>query len=649
MPVASDADDSRALPVAPASAPQTGAMKFPLTNVNHGAKLRKMGKITAVGGTCVVMARTSTKGQKDAFTIKGQITKCKELVAEYGLTPLPYRPKGAPREMSNGVAVPEGWLIDDGRTGRLLGGRIFETFINDVRAGVVRPDYLVVADSDRTFRADTYSDDPALQERSSIDEAIVNSVLSGHHVKVIDKDGVHEDLRQKSVQNASELAKIRDRTIGGKAVKFAEGKRATGGRAPYGLALVREDPDNRKSGLQMVHHPVHAKILKEKLIPWFIAGGYTSAAKKATDEGILTPMSKTKDRKNRAADWSPTRWDPVSVQHIMNRARVYYEGEQTITFGGQRHLLKFEPLIDAKTYAAIIRAQQEQTLARRAEFLSTGFVDCGGTHKPAPKREDVQRERSQSAVHVHCKNSHGKHHVSCPEGCGRMPEAPFAAALWTATVKRLIEIAKHERGVSGSKDHFAEQVKSATARVREIEDRMGRLFDSYDSGELPVSAYTQRNAPLKDEQARAVAELARATGERDAQLRKKTGEQSLAARVGVILEELELKAPTLERRREVLSELLDGDRVMVTWPQGTGVAEITLPEVRGLPALVVRTDQIPLLVTDELQHVYMGLTIAGLTATASRHVRENGLKSHRAAQTKPRGKPLPRGEVSWSK
>jgi hypothetical protein len=40
----------------------------------------------------------------------------------------------------------------------------------------------------------------------------------------------------------------------------------------------------------------------------------------------------------------------------MNRARVYHEGEQTITFGGQRHLLKFEPLIDAKTFAAIIRA-----------------------------------------------------------------------------------------------------------------------------------------------------------------------------------------------------------------------------------------------------------------------------------------------------
>jgi hypothetical protein len=228
-----------------------------------------------------------------------------------------------------------------------------------------------------------------------------------------------------------------------------------------------------------------------------------------------------------------------------------------------------------------------------------------------------------------------------------MPEAPFADALWTVTVMRLVDIAKHERGVS-SKDHFAAQLKSATARVREIEDRMGRLFDQYDARELPASAYTQRNAPLKDEQARATAEVARITGERDAHLQKKTGEQSLAARVGVILEELALKNPTLEKKREVLGELLAGERVLVTW-HGTGAAEITLPKFRTLPTFTLRTDQIPPLVTHELDHVYTALTIGGFTALASRHVREKGLRAHCDAQTKPRAKPLPRGEVSWGK
>src|SRR5579872_6852857 len=106
--------------------------------------MRKTRRSGPDASSCVIYCLTSSGAQRDAMTISAQITVCKRLVREKGLTPLAYGPKG------------DGWLMDDGITGRLLEGRQLDDFIGDVRVGKVRPAYLVVANCLRLFRPDTY-------------------------------------------------------------------------------------------------------------------------------------------------------------------------------------------------------------------------------------------------------------------------------------------------------------------------------------------------------------------------------------------------------------------------------------------------------------------------------------------------------------
>ena len=533
--------------------------------------------------SCIVYTRTSTSGQKDAETIGAQDAVCKRLVKQHGLTPLPYGPKK------------DGWLVDDGISGRLLEGRVFSRLIDDIRAGKVRPDYVVVHSSSRLSRVDTFSADPAMQEQSAVDEARINSVLRGHQIKVLDSEGEHDDLRQESVENGREIAKIRRRTMDGKSRWLSEGRFARGGRPPYGYDQVPIIVGGKVQGFRLEVHAENAPRLR-KVLSWFIEGGYAHAARKATAAGF--PPSSATTKRKKAAGWTD------SVRYMVLNAEVYL-GQQRIEFGGETYVVKFPALIDAEFYARICRAQKEVTISKRTAFLSTGFVDCA------------------CGRHAFAHSSRGSHVITCRSRCGRVPEAVFSESLWTAVVCRLVEIAKHERAGHGTKDHFGSQLKAATARLTEIEERMGRLFDQYDARELPERVYKQRNAPLKDEYAMASAEVARITRERDAHTQKTTTEQSLASRIGAILEDLVLQGlPPLERRRELLGELLGGERVLVTWQQGAGAAELTMPKFRDLPVLKMRTDQIPSLVSVNDVSMYASLRMADFPAVAAKYARD---------------------------
>lgn len=479
--------------------------------------------------TCVSYVRTSTVGQRDAMTIKAQRTTVERLQGQYGAERLAYGPRR------------DGRLEDDGRSGRLLAGREFAKFVDDVEAGRVKPDYLIVPSTSRLSREDTFSDDKAVQVQSAIDAARINSILRVHGVKVIDTKGVHLDLRQEALEDSHERDKIRERTMSGKAEKFSDGKRATGGHAPYGYKLEREDRDNRRSGLVQVRDPDNAPRL-DQLIAWFIKGGYTHAAGQATKAEFPLPKSR------KIGDWNA-----VTVRHIIKHVRDgVYSGKQSLEFNGTSHTLKYPALVDAQTRAAVVRAMQELTLTRDEVFLSTGFADC------------------RCGAHVFERNTHGHHHAWCRNKCGGVPEPLFTATLWKAAVARLVQIAEHT-GTDRAINTFDVRLRAATEKAVDIEARIGRLWDAKEAGDIPVAVWAQRKGPLNDALAMAKADVSRIEGERAEDERKRAGEQSLEARVGALLEDLVRRPPSLdskqdtERMRKALGELLAGGRVIVDW------------------------------------------------------------------------------------
>ncbi len=248
----------------------------------------------------------------------------------------------------------DGWLIDDGVSGSLLQGREFGKFIDDLEAGRSNR----TTSSSSRSRGLAVSTSRAATCRSSCGAtrttpASRRSSYSG--VKVLDEEGVNDPATVtydiKTTLAIEEYKLIRQRTMAGKARCFAEGKFAKGGKPPYGYKQVPFNGIDRKQGWTLAPHPDDSKSLARGF-KWFIDGGATHAAKEATKAKIPTPMASKTNRKNRAADWTPTRWSPVSVQHIVRNVHAYL-GETTYVFDGEPRTIKYPPLISLTTFAAV--------------------------------------------------------------------------------------------------------------------------------------------------------------------------------------------------------------------------------------------------------------------------------------------------------
>lgn len=248
--------------------------------------------------TAIVYCRTSTAGQKDSETIRAQVERDKRLIERHNVRLLKYGPKK------------DGWLIDDGVSGSLLEGRDFAKFIDDLEAARVRPNYLIVFSLSRVSRLDKSSREMSKLVKSATDNARIKAVLLGAGVKVIDEDGVNDpatvmfDL--KTTLSTEEYKLIRQRTMAGKARHLAEGKFAKGGKPPYGYRQVPLNGVDRKQGWTLQPDGDAAANLR-RLLAWYVEGGVTHAARKATQAGMPTPMATTANRKNKAEDWTPCR------------------------------------------------------------------------------------------------------------------------------------------------------------------------------------------------------------------------------------------------------------------------------------------------------------------------------------------------------
>ena len=390
------------------------------------------------------------------------------------------------------------------------------------------------------------------------------------------RTGLGLTIRQiKSVMANQEFSDIRRRTMAGKSRRLGEGKYARGGKPPYGYMQIVA---GKQGGWDLAPDPEAAPRLKQ-VLAWYCAGGVTHAARKATEAGFPTPMSETDNRKGKAADWTPTRWSPVSVQHMVRNVAVYL-GETKLVFAGQEHTLKYPSLIDSRTYAEVEKRTREKTLKHRATFLTTGFVDCS------------------CGAHLHQRNSHDKHYARCSMGCGSMRQEQFEAVLWNVVVCRLVQIQKHERTIMGGVDPYGPSLDAAKGRLQAVQEEAAKLLDVYLAGDLDKTLWRAKNEILNSRLALARSEVDRVTREQTDHEKRRATEQTVEARVGAILEEMAKRRPTLERRRSILRDLLpQSERVIASWPQRKNRdelspwASITLPKFGELPPVTVRTDE----------------------------------------------------------
>jgi DNA invertase Pin-like site-specific DNA recombinase len=514
--------------------------------------------------TAIVYCRTSTTGQKESETIKAQVERNKALIQRHGVKVLKYGPRG------------DGWLIDDGVSGSLLEGREMGKLVDDLERGRVKPDYLIVFSLSRISRLDKSSRDMGKLVQSATDAARIKAVLLGGRVQVIDEEGINDPATVlfdiKTTLSTEQYRLIRSSTMAGKARRLGEGKFAKGGKPPYGYVQVAINGVDRKAGWTLAPHPEDSKHLVQ-ILRWYVEAGPTEAARRATKDSIPTPMATTTGRKNKADDWSPTRWSPVSVQHIARNVRVYL-GEQTLVFDGQPHQLQYPALIDHKLYAAVEQRKKTKTLKRRATVLTTGFVMC----------------KCGEPLHAH--NSHDKHHMRCGNQCGSMPEAQFSAHLWSMVECRLVQIRQHERK-GASVDNYSIAIKTAKSKVSEVQDKISKLLDVYMDGSLDKETWQKKNEALTAQKAQLQGEVHRLEAERDTQAKKRAGENGVEARVTAVLRELRATRGEipLDVRRKVLGDILQGEKVSVSWSKGHAV--IKLSAFGGLAPVAVRTDRDP--------------------------------------------------------
>ena len=508
--------------------------------------------------TAIVYCRTSTKGQRDEKTIEAQIAWAKDAVQRDGVKLLPYGPQG------------NGWLKDDGVSGSLLAGREFARLIDEIERGKVKPDYVYAYSLSRIDREDRSSKDKAKRIQSRIDAARIAGVLAAYGVMIRDGNGTKDPNSlaydvERSV-STEEYRGIRDKTMRGKARVLGENVIATGGRPPYGYARV--PIPGRKKGTTYAEHPVEGLRFR-RVMSWYIDGGASHASRKAMAEGWESPRgSKT--------------WYPSTVQQLLENVTAYL-GETTRTVDGRSFTVTYPALLDHSAYAAITRRMKERTLPRRTTLLSTGFTDCScGAHVHGHRSQSTGEfvlicgRRAEDGLHRH--------------SCGSVREGIFISSLWIACVARLIQIYRHEKVTKNGKDAFAPRLSEARGKLARVQEQLDEIVRLYTEMAIDKDALGRNNERLRAEKITHRAEVERIERDQREHKQRIADQQSVESRVEALLQELVRGTPTVERRREVLADLLQGGRIIVSEWTKKG-ALFALPAFGTLAPIALRTNE----------------------------------------------------------
>lgn len=511
--------------------------------------------------TAIVYCRVSTHRQKESETIRAQVERCQRLVERHGLQLLPYGPKG------------DGWLLDEGTTGTLLDGRQFATFIDDLLARRVKSDALVVFSLSRISRVDKVGRSEAKIQQSHADNAKIVGALISRKVLVIDEDGANDPASigtQIKMMLANESYRtIREQTMAGKHRVFGEGKFAKGGHPPFGYVQVPVNGVDRKQGYRLEPHPEQADQLK-RIVAWYCEKGLTHAARRATEEAIPTPMASTAKRKNKAKDWTPTRWSPVTIQHIVRNIAAY-TGVTTYIYDGKPYEIRYPALLDHKTIARVRKRAKEQAIAHRGEFLSTGFIDCAcGT------RVYVRRSGDKT------------HHVRCETCRWSMRMGEFDRALRSCIACRLVEIQK-QAPVVRDDGQFATELQSISKELDSVDAQSRRLLDAELTGRYGPRIVEQKSRELRDQRLALETRRQEIELERERTAQRRLSEDALLHRATQTINRLASGDATLAEERQILSDLLAGQRLVAS--QLAGSICLEWPAHLGAPMRLVDLTQ----------------------------------------------------------
>jgi len=548
--------------------------------------------------SAIIYCRTSSAGQREQGTIEAQIAWANEATKRDGVRLLPYGNGWVSEDGQRQLPRSAGWVTDDGVSGLLLDGREFKRLIGDIEAGRVRPDRLYVYEPKRLARQDRSSMDPHKRIQSRVDAARIAGVLGAFGVMVVDARGTHDpnsiawDIQE--IMNTDETRGRVQTLIRGKARVLRDNVIATGGRPPYGYERVAIP--GRKKGTTYAEHPEDGPRFKT-IMEWYVEGGASFAARKANDAGWPPPRAGKGGRAHPRGGKGPVRkaapqWYPSTVQQLLNRVRDgVYLGKTTRSADGEDFTVTYPALLTRDEYDAIRRRMKERMLKHRTTLLSTGYADCACTTPDKPVHIHGARSQATRAFFVKCgrRDADG----SRSDSCGSMREHAFASVLWTAVVMRVLQIHHHEHAASANgKDPFAARLAAAREKLTAVQRQEDALLDLRLSDIIDKATFARRHAPLKEHKEGLEHQIQGIERERAAHEQKKADEQSVEGRVGALLDELANDAqPSLERKRQVLKELLAGEQVIVGWPKSKPqAATITLPAFRDLPPVTVRTD-----------------------------------------------------------
>jgi len=241
-----------------------------------------------------------------------------------------------------------------------------------------------------------------------------------------DAEQTEEDILLANVGNytsASERARIRERTQGGRRARIASGKPNAAAKPPYGLAWV--DANVKKGGKsRLMLDPATAPVIRD-IFDLALAGEtLRRIASALTERGILTPSGRTR--------WSATTIREILGKRVYSGVAVAYQYRYDRLPGGgykrrparaeeQFALPNVAPAIvtEAEQAAVLARLQRNRAESTRrnsnpeATLLRCGHVFCGhcGSAMSVKNRAPSGRNRT-SIYRCYSRNKSGH---DCPQ------------------------------------------------------------------------------------------------------------------------------------------------------------------------------------------------------------------------------------------
>jgi site-specific DNA recombinase len=271
-----------------------------------------------------------------------------------------------------------------------------------------------------------------------------------------------------------EHATIVDRVTAGLERRVREG-RWMSGRTPYGYT--------RANGL-LVPDPVKAPVVR-RIFQLYADGklGTTAIARMLEGEGMPAPRKQG--------------WSPNALQLIL--ANPAYRG--LIRWNGETHSGLHEPLVDDELFEKaleILRRRGEDASLRRgnpSQFLLSGLVRCD------------QCGRAYVGTSAHGRSSRYTYYACStrykygPSKCNgeRLPKDRLEAAVLAQLADvyrdgRLIEraLADAAKHTAKQRPRIEDQLASARAEIAQIERKLERYFEAFETGELSAALCQER-------------------------------------------------------------------------------------------------------------------------------------------------------------